>query len=147
LKDGRTFQSQPPSGARVGYYSLWGIPTENQIGSRNADDYAAGQFVPWDSPKKTTDQTPHSVLLADTIEKGTDNFGSLNDVTVVPHSSSGLRTSDSGPPPEPEALGSEGGNVGLLDGSVSWRKQAKMRWRYVFWDATGNGTSVPTGYW
>lgn len=41
---------------------------------------------------------------------------------------------------EPEEIGSMGGNVGLVDGSVEWRNQRAVHPRYVFWAPTpGDG--------
>jgi len=49
--------------------------------------------------------------------------------------------------PEPDAIGSRGGNIGLVDGSVAWRNQRDMHQRDVHWSAAGNATSDIIGYW
>jgi hypothetical protein len=85
------------------------------------------------------------VLSADIIEKGTDTGGNI---TSVPHSVTGLRKSSPGVLVEPEALDSEGGNVGSVDGSVAWRKQMNMRPHPVFFNTTsGPNLSDYIGYW
>jgi len=117
-------------GTRMGFYSLWGLPTDKDARARDVD-YGLATPAPWDSPKKTTDkQTPYMVLIGDIVEQGTENLNgppALANVTWVPHTPGGSRASSSGQMPIPAALGNEGGNVGLVDGSVSWRRQALMR--------------------
>lgn len=139
-------------GTRLGFYCLWGIPTRTLDPRPRDGNYpysppATVVPVPWDSPQKTTDQTPYTVLLADIIEKGTDNYGSLRDITAVPHAPSGMRVSSSGQLVEPQALNSDGGNVGLVDGSVVWRKQAIMRPRFVLFNVTSGPNANYIGYW
>jgi prepilin-type N-terminal cleavage/methylation domain-containing protein len=137
------------NGARIGFYALWGIPTQNDTRRRDLD-YGL-QPAPFDSPKKSTQITPYSILLADLIEKGTDNFssdlGSVQNITSTSHGKSGLRNSGSGQLVEPEAIGSQGGNVGNVDGSVEWRKQARMKPRAILWNANGQPGSGYIGYW
>ncbi len=136
----------PTLGERVGYFCLWGIPTQMDPRPRNGS-YPLPLTTPWDSPQKSTDQTPFTVLIADIITKGTDTYGTLNNISDVPHSKSGFRNSDSGQLVEPQALGSEGGNVGLVDGSVSWRKQATMNPHFIFFNPTTGPNAAYTGYW
>lgn len=136
-------------GMRVGFFCLWGMPTEQDTRAREGN-YGT-QPWPWDSPKKTSDVTLYSYLLADIISKGTDTYdlldGSvLNNVSDVPHAPSGPRHSGSNQLVEPEALGSEGGNVGTPDGAVIWRKQAMMHPRFIFFSSTAPSSSY-TGYW
>lgn len=150
LKDTNVFDVNS-GGFRVGFYVLWSMPTDKLIGSRDPNNYAPNGTVkvPWDSPQKTTDHGPYYVLAADLIEKLSDNYGSLKDVTTVPHTSSGFRAGPSNTPLEPSALKSDGGNVALVDGSVEWRKQIKMRPRVVVWRNDNPQTSANqnTGYW
>jgi prepilin-type N-terminal cleavage/methylation domain-containing protein len=130
---------------RVGFFCLWGMPTRLDPRPR---DSGYGPFPwPWDSPQKTTDATPYSVLLADIISKGTDVYGSDQNVTDAPHTVNGPRHSGSNQLVEPQVLGSEGGNVGSVDGSVVWRKQALMHLRYVFWNMTTGPDQNYFGYW
>jgi len=89
------------------------------------------------------------VLAADIIEKGTDQVGAATHVTSAPHGRGGLVVSSSGNTPEPTAIGSQGGNVALVDGSVNWRKQAIMNQHYVVWSSTASPGYNPQylGYW
>jgi len=131
---------------RVGFFCLWSIPTATLDPRPRDGDY--GMFPwPWDSPQKATDASPYTVLMADIIHKGTDVYGERREVTDVPHSPTGPRVSGSGQVVEPKALKSEGGNVGLVDGSVSWRKQMFMRKRYVFFNAKSGPNPDYIGYW
>jgi prepilin-type N-terminal cleavage/methylation domain-containing protein len=133
-----------PDRVRVGYFCLWGVPT--QIDTRPRDgNYGSVVAWPWDSPKKTTDiVTPYTVLLADIISYGIDNFDGEMNVTVAPHTPGGLRHSTASP--DPVALGSEGGNIGLMDGSVQWRKQIFMHKHWTFWNPAPSQTDY-IGYW
>jgi prepilin-type N-terminal cleavage/methylation domain-containing protein len=127
------------SGWRTGYYCLWGYPTGNDPRARDGN-YGDGAW-PWDSPKRTTDQSPYAVMMADVIEKGTAN----PNVTSAPHGRGGPVQSALGTLPEPEAIGSQGGNIGLVDGSVEWRKQRVMHARYVYW-SPNPGLNI-IGHW
>ena len=137
------------NGCRIGFYALWGMPTQNDARRRDFD--WGLQPAPFDSPKKSTEITPYSVLMADLVEKGTDNFSVggtvLQNITSTSHASSGMRHSGTGQLVEPEVVGSEGGNVGTVDGSVQWRKQRTMKPHYVVWNASGNPSTGFTGYW
>jgi hypothetical protein len=55
--------------------------------------------------------------------------------------------SGSGQLVEPEVIGSEGGNVGTVDGSVQWRKQRLMHPRFVLWKVNGGPDGNYIGYW
>ncbi len=127
-------------GWRVGYYCLWGYPTEGDTRPRTGS-YGNGSW-PWDSPKKATENSPYMVMMADVIEKGTVNPA----VTSAPHGRGGPVQSALGSLPEPEAIGSMGGNVGLVDGSVEWRNQRVMHGRLVRWVGTTGETSI-IGHW
>lgn len=136
-------------GYRVGFFCLWGLPTSEDTRSR--DGNYGTQPWPWDSPQKTTDVTDYTYLIADIISKGTDTYttssgATLSNISDVPHSPSGPRYSGSGQLVEPEELGSEGGNVGLLDGSVNWRNQSLMHPRFIFFSSSAP-SSAYTGYW
>ena len=131
--------------ARVGYYCLWGMPTDKD--TRNRDQDYGLQPAPFDSPQRSTDQTRWTVLLADIIEKGTDVVGNATKVTSAPHALAGAVVSPSGQLVEPGRLGSEGGNAGLVDGSVEWRKQIRMKPHTVVLDAQATGNPNYIGYW
>jgi prepilin-type N-terminal cleavage/methylation domain-containing protein len=130
---------------RVGFFCLWGLPTDKDMRPRGRD--YGGTPAPWDSPHKTTDQGPYSALLADLLEKGTDVVGTSSKVTSVPHTAAGPRISPTGQTPEPQQMGSDGANVGLADGSVTWRKQLIMRPRSVVFDPQGGTDPGYIGYW
>lgn len=137
------------NGCRIGYYALWGIPTEHDTRRRDLD-YGL-QPAPFDSPKKTTQITAYSVLMADLIEKGTDNFEingtPIPNVTTTSHSRTGMRWGGPNQLIEPSAVGSQGGDVANVDGSVAWRRQDIMKPRSVVWPATGSASAGFTGYW
>jgi prepilin-type N-terminal cleavage/methylation domain-containing protein len=125
-----------PVRVRVGYFCLWSVTTEVDTRPRGGN-YGPAVPWPWDSPKKTTDpNTPYTLLLADIISYGIDNFDNQVNVTVAPHSAGGLRFSPSAGTTDQEALrvGSQGGNIGSLDGSVEWRPQSVMHQRWTFWN-------------
>ena len=98
------------TGVRLGYYSLWGLPTH--LDKRARDGNYGNGFWPYDSPEKSTDATPYTVFMADLIERNTQVVPGAGNSTVAPHSSSGRRVSAANDQPEPGAIGSEGGNVG-----------------------------------
>lgn len=132
-----------PDRVRVGYFCLWGIPT--QIDTRPREGNYGSSPWPWDSPKKSTDlSTPSTLMLADIISIGIDSFDNLTDVGVAPHTPGGLRRASGSP--QPASLGSDGGHVGLMDASVQWRKQAVMHQRWTFWNPNPvQGDYI--GYW
>ena len=125
---------EPAVGFRLGYYFLWGHRTE--LDTRDRNGLYRGP-APWDSPKKDTDP-PDWPMISDVIEKGTVT----PNVTSAPHGPTGPVRSAEGQLPEPHAIRSQGGNVGLADGSVNWRKQAVMKEHYA---TIPNG--LIRGYW
>jgi prepilin-type N-terminal cleavage/methylation domain-containing protein len=129
------------AGWRIGYYALWGFPTSSDTRARDGN-YGTGTW-PWDSPAKASKSTPYMVMMTDIIEKGT----ATPNVTSSPHGRAGPVQSAIGSTPEPEAIGSAGGNAGLVDGSVAWRNQRTMHQRYVYWSAPGAPGSSIIGYW
>lgn len=137
-------------GLRIGFLALWGLPTQLDTRARDGN-YGTSQTWPWDSPQRSTDQTPYTYLIADILSKGTDTYTTpagttLNNITDVPHTPHGFAYSGSGQLVEPQVLGSEGGNVGTLDGAVQWRQQAIMHERYIFFSSSIPSSSY-TGYW
>ena len=124
---------------RMGFYSLWALPTSSDPRIRG-QSYGT-QPDPWDSPKRTTEVTPYSYLVADVIEKNTDLVSGVPYATSTPHGRGGLVVGPANSTLEPAAIGSEGGNVGKVDGSVQWAKQSQMRARYVRFQTSGNGFS------
>ncbi len=133
-------------GTRIGFYCGWGLPTALNTSDRSLTNYGVNPW-PWDSPQKTTDITRYSMLLADIIEKGTDNLNGIQNVTDCPHAPTGSRTSAAGQLVEPSALNSDGGNFGRVDGAVEWRRQAVMHPHVVHWSAKGVENVAYMGYW
>ena len=133
---------------RLGFYSLWALPTGSDTRVRGQDYWTAPD--PWDSPKRITDLTAYSYLVADIIEKNTDLVSGVPNATSAPHARSGLAIGPANAQVEPTAIGSEGGNVETADGCVQWRNQAQMRPRYVRFLPAGNSftpDTTLTGYW
>ena len=122
-------------GYRLGYYYLFGHHTE--LDTRNRSQDYGQQPAPWDSPKKATD-SPQWPMIGDVIEKGTVT----PPVTSAPHGPRGPVISRENQYPEPLQLQSEGGNVGMVDGSVAWRNQSLMKPR----NATIPSGAI-IGYW
>jgi hypothetical protein len=89
--------------------------------------------------------------MADIIEKGTELVGTSATTTSAPHASRGGVNGTAGQIVDPSVIGSEGGNVGTLDGAVNWRKQVRMTPRYVRFQPAGANTWTPydqiIGYW
>jgi prepilin-type N-terminal cleavage/methylation domain-containing protein len=141
--------TSPPLGTRIGFYTGWSMPTSSDTRTRGVNYTPATE--PWDSPQKTTDITPYSMLLADVIEQGTDAYGAAVNVTDIPHSAMGPKISPSNQLPIPSALGSEGGNFGGVDGSVTWRQQSVMSTHTVQFGVIKNGVANLNtkilGYW
>jgi len=102
----KNWVSQGSVGWRVGYYCLWNYPTQNDTRSRSGS-YVSPTTTPWDSPKKSSDNGQYTVLVTDVIEKGTASPAS----TSGPHGRGGPVTSAVGTSPEPDTIGSRGGNV------------------------------------
>lgn len=128
------YRFEPSVGHRLGYYFLFGHNTRSDTRPR---DGAYRGPAPWDSPLKDTDD-PRWPMIADVIEKGTVN----PNITSAPHGPSGPVRSRVGQLPEPEVIRSQGGNVGLVDGSVNWVPQRAMREHYA---TIPNGQI--RGYW
>jgi len=133
------------TGWRLGFSMGWRVPTDMDTRPRDGN-YGLLPW-PWDSPKKTSDTGPYTMLLADIISKGTDVYGNLANVTDTAHSPCGPRVSANGQVVEPTTIGSDGGNVGAVDGSVTWRKQMLMHPRVVLWNTTSGPNASYIGYW
>jgi type II secretory pathway pseudopilin PulG len=136
-----------PTMIRLGFYSLWASPTTWADPRPRGQGYGTAP-EPWDSPMKTTDQTPYTYLMADIIEKGTELVGTSATTTSAPHGSSGSKVGTAGQFVDPAVIGSDGGNVGTLDGAVTWRKQMLMKPRYVrFSGVASSPYDQIIGYW
>jgi len=135
------------NGWRIGYYNLWGYPTENDTRSRTGT-YTVAQTTPWDSPKFSHDTGPHYIIGADVTEKGTANPPAGQGPTSSPHGPTGPVFSAPGVTAEPDAIRTAGSNVSLPDGSAQWRKTADMRSRWVRWSGNpATGQAAIIGYW
>jgi hypothetical protein len=143
------FNNGSPYGMmRIGFYALWALPTSSDERTRGQNYGTAPD--PWDSPRRTTDVTPYTYLMADVIEKNTDLVAGVPYATSASHGRSGLVIGPANIQMEPAALASEGGNVGTVDGSVQWRNQAQMKPRYVRYlpsDASFSPDDTLSGYW
>jgi prepilin-type N-terminal cleavage/methylation domain-containing protein len=136
----------PPDMIRLGFYSLWSVPTATDTRARGPGYGPTPE--PWDSPTKTTDQTPYTYLMADIIEKGTELVGTSATTTSAPHTAHGAKNGAANQVVDPAVIGSEGGNVATLDGAVQWRKQMNMRPRYVRYEGiAGTPYDQIVGYW
>jgi prepilin-type N-terminal cleavage/methylation domain-containing protein len=144
-RDSQWIASADNLGWRVGFSCCWSVPTGTIYPGPRDGNFGSLPW-PWDSPQKTTDYTPYMVLMADIIGKGTDKYGTLVNVTDAPHTPGGARVGPSNALIEPEAIGSEGGNVGTVDGSVLWRKQRAMHPRITLFN-TGGPNPNYIGYW
>lgn len=120
-------------GVRIGYFCLWGLPTDTSIGAGHK---------PWNSPQKTTDSTPDTYLMADSIENG-GSYASIPKVTRAPHTSTGPRYVGPNVWQDPIQIGSEGGNIATVDGAVDWHSQKRMFVRTIRWKAPNSPNSQP----
>jgi len=117
------YRYEPSVGYRLGFYFLWGHHTD--LDTRDREGAYRGP-APWDSPRRDID-SPQWPMIADVIEKGTVT----PNVTSAPHGPTGPVRSQLGQLPEPEAIRSQGGNIGRLDGSVTWQHQRLMKEHYA----------------
>lgn len=117
------YRYSPGVGHRLGYYFLFGHATD--LDTRDRDGPFRGP-APWDSPRRDSDD-PTWPMTADVVEKGT----ATPNITSSPHGPVGPVQSRLGQIVEPAEIGSQGSNVGLLDGSVNWRRQEVMREHYA----------------
>lgn len=150
-KDGQWISLNPYYGARMGFYCCWSVPTAKDLRARdqNYGTFNYGQTPwPWDSPQKATDTlTPYMTLMADIIEEGTAAVGNTAWVTSSPHTRTGPHVSGANVLVDPKVIGSEGGNVAGLDGSVSWRKQTVMQPHGAFTYSDGSPATTIIGWW
>lgn len=117
-----TFGTQPRYDGRWGY--LIGY---NYLGDANMSQWVKTSPLYWHSPQKTT-ESPTNYILADA-----NHWGDV--LTMAPHGKSGPfqvngATFTRANMPAVTA-GAVGGNVGLLDGSASWRSLRQMKTNYA----------------
>jgi prepilin-type N-terminal cleavage/methylation domain-containing protein len=108
----------------------------NALGAANLTTWPVTSPNFWYSPRKTF-ESPTNFIIADANTWG----GGL---VMAPHGKAGPcnRTSPASPTipatlinnattETPQSIGGVGGNVGLLDGSVSWKSMRQMKQRYA----------------
>ena len=110
--------------------------------------YLGGFVVPpaitnWVAPYRASDN-PSLTLIYDLNDW---TYPSANNWAVVPHARAGMRGANTGwiqpsGGKTCEDYGATGGNVGLLDGSVSWKNMSDMAPHTNEWNAGG----TPAGY-
>jgi prepilin-type N-terminal cleavage/methylation domain-containing protein len=111
----------PTYGYLIGYFYLGGVVDGGW--SKTAPEY-------WVSPKKSSDSGTN-IIIADCNHWGNDHL------VIVPHTKNGpiLENGSSYthnlPYTTPMQNGAEGGHLGLLDGSVTWKKIKQMKTNYV----------------
>ena len=101
----------------------------NYLGAHTNTPWPAlpGQTAVWLSPQKLIDDS--SLVLVTDLNDWSPGYGK----TFAPHASGGpiLKDRDasntSAEGASSETIGAVGGNIGLLDGSVSWKKISQMR--------------------
>jgi prepilin-type N-terminal cleavage/methylation domain-containing protein/prepilin-type processing-associated H-X9-DG protein len=107
----------PAYGFLIGYQYLGdAVPT-------NTPNFS----YPWGSPKKTTEPGTNTILA------DVNHWSNADGLQIVPHKVNGPMIVNGNsflygvPGRTPAMLGGVGGNVGYLDGSVTWKKMAQMR--------------------
>jgi prepilin-type N-terminal cleavage/methylation domain-containing protein/prepilin-type processing-associated H-X9-DG protein len=108
---------------RTGYYLLAGRWEEKYPYTVIPPEPAPGRRIY--SPMHTGNSGKH-VLAADVIEKATSN-AYAGKQTTAPHGKRGWVASPTNTTPEPEEIGSQGGNIAYLDGSVQFVPQGDLR--------------------
>jgi prepilin-type N-terminal cleavage/methylation domain-containing protein len=118
--------NQPDGWVEPGYGYIIGY---NYLGGHTNTPWPAlpGHSGIWTSPQRLTDNNGWALVT------DMNDWSPGYQKTFAPHSSRGpiLRDRDYGNPSAQgatsETIGAAGGNVGLLDGSVSWKKISAMR--------------------
>jgi prepilin-type processing-associated H-X9-DG protein len=121
---GHVVSGVPERRLRTGYYLLAGRNPQYYSVAYTTGAGITNPTSMLNFPARTS-QPGKWILAADCVEQGTVN--AINGKqTTAPHGKGGLVTSDpvaSGAGPVPKDIGSRGGNVAFLDGSVSWVNQ------------------------
>lgn len=110
------------------YYESYGfVIGYNYLGGHtNTPWNVTGDFVAWNSPQRLT-ENPMLPIVTDAND-WSPGYGK----TFAPHGKSGpISTDDAGNGSAhgapPQVIGAVGGNIGLLDGSVRWKKISEMQ--------------------
>jgi prepilin-type N-terminal cleavage/methylation domain-containing protein/prepilin-type processing-associated H-X9-DG protein len=122
---------------RSGYYLMAGRWEEKYNYIQDTGEPAPGHRLY--APLHTGNPAKH-VLASDVIEKATAT-AYIGKQTTAPHGKRGWVASPINTTPEPEVIGSQGGNFAFLDGSVQFIPQGELA---QFKAATGN--SAITAY-
>lgn len=97
----------------------------------------------WISPQKITDN-PSLIMVADP-----NDYSPKDKWSIVPHTARGPRKGPSiynnGNGSPPQEMGAQGGNAGLMDGSVQWKRIQQMT-NYGIW-AGGGGIDLYKAAW
>jgi prepilin-type N-terminal cleavage/methylation domain-containing protein/prepilin-type processing-associated H-X9-DG protein len=107
---------------RTGYYLLAGRWEDKYPYLVTPPEAAPGHRIY--SPLHTGNPAKH-VLASDVIEKATATAYSGKQ-TTAPHGRRGWVASPAGTSPDPDTIGSQGGNFAFLDGSVQWLPQGDL---------------------
>lgn len=115
---------------RIGYYLMAG---------RDQSKFPAMNGRKWRVPVKTGDSS-RLVLATDVIEWGTEHgtAGTGVEQASAPHGPRGMVGGDPDTT-DPVKLGSQGGNVAYLDGSVHWVAQKEMKEHAVVYGQSKKG--------
>jgi len=118
-------------GTQPRYSALYGYLIGNQyLGDVNDTGWARTSPNYWVSPRRSSDPGTN-VILADATHWGSDGL------KIAPHGKTGpiLQNGNSFtrtlPGATPKEIGAVGGNLGLLDGSVSWKKLSQMKTNFA----------------
>lgn len=125
-----TYWSGPRLITRTSYYHMMG-----QVAAGNNEPFP-GPGVGWTSPW-SMDESGELVMIGDIIERNTLTPRR----TTSSHGPNGLVEGPLGGSEHPSEIGSLGGNVGLLDGSVGFVNQDEMQERPV------RSLGTTSGYW
>jgi len=129
-------QKTPTQHRRVrnGYYFLAGRWEDKYNFLQSTGEAAPGHKIK--SPMQTKDKGKY-VLWADCIENGTSNSFALSGLKTItaPHGKHGL-VATTNTALTPKQIGSQGGNMGFMDGSVQWFKQDDLVPFYVVQNST-----------
>jgi prepilin-type N-terminal cleavage/methylation domain-containing protein len=107
------------------------------LDGKSANDWPPNSPYTWRSPIKTT-ESPTNFIVADANTWGLGlnmaphgKTGPINKTSAASPTVSATFQIINGLPQTPWDIGGVGGNVGLLDGSVTWRNRQQMRQRYA----------------
>ncbi len=125
-------------GSQQRYHSAYGYLIGNQyLGNAREPSFSQVNPLYWHSPQRTSDSGTN-VIIADSNHWGTDGLKLAPHGRTGPILQNGTSFTRGLPGVTAAQIGAVGGNVGLLDGSVSWKKLSQMK--------TNNASSYPYYY-